>query len=88
VSGAPRDLLTQVIDQLRPHLARNIPVSERIRTIWSVALESRKFGATDVIADEFLCIAVETGLIADLGRHGVEDVVHTVDWAMRGLDPF
>jgi hypothetical protein len=82
------DLLTQVINQLRPHLARSIPLPERLRTFWAVALESRNLGASDVVIDDFMRVAAETGLTADLGRHGVEDIAHTIDWAMRGLDPF
>jgi hypothetical protein len=82
------DLLTQVINQLRPHLARGIPLPERIRTFWAVALESRDLAASDVVVDDFLSVAAETGLIADLGRHGVEDCRHTIRWAMLCLDPF
>jgi hypothetical protein len=82
------DLLTQVINQLRPHLARCIPAPERIKTFWAVALESQDLAASDVVVDDFLPVAAETGLIADLGRHGVEDCRHVIRWAMRGVNPF
>jgi hypothetical protein len=80
--------LTQVIDQLRPQLARDIPVRERIVVIWAVIVESADLGATDVVQDDFQCLAEETGLIADLGRHGREDFEHVLRAGMRGWNPF
>jgi hypothetical protein len=81
-------LLTQVIDRLRPLLARDIPVRERIVVIWAVIVESRDLAASDVVADDFRCIAAETRLITDLGRHGHEDFEHVLRAGMRGWNPF
>jgi hypothetical protein len=81
-------LLTQVIDRLRPLLARDIAVRERIVDIWSVIVESRDLGASDVVADDFRRVAAETRLIADLGRHGHEDFEHVLRAGLRGWNPF
>jgi hypothetical protein len=81
-------LLTQVISQLPPMLARDIPIRERIVIIWAVIVESRDLGASDVVEDDFRCIAAETQLIADLGRHGHEDFEHVLRAGMRGWNPF
>jgi hypothetical protein len=81
-------LLTKVVDQLRPLLARDIPVRERIVDCWSVIVESRDLGASDVVEDDFRRAAAETGLIADLGRHGHEDFEHVLRAGMRGWNPF
>jgi hypothetical protein len=81
-------LLTQVIDRLRPMLARSIPVRERVVTFWLVVVESRDLGSSDVVAEDFRRLAQETGLIADLGRHGGEDLEYVLQWGLRGCDPF
>jgi hypothetical protein len=83
-----KPLLTQVIDGLRPQLARNFPVRERIVVVWAVIVESRDLGSSDVVADDFRELAAETGLIADLGRHGVEDFEHVLRAGMCGWNPF
>ena len=81
--------LAQVIDRLRPQLARNIPVRERIVDIWAVIVESRGLGASDVVADDFRRVAVDAGLVADLGRHhGRDDFEHVLRWGMRAMNPF
>ena len=80
--------LEQVIDRLRPQLARNIPVQERIVNMWAVIVECRELGASDVVADEFRCVAVATGLVADLGRHGREDFEHVLRAGLRAWNPF
>jgi len=81
-------LLTQVIDRLRPLLARDIPVRERIVDCWLVILASRDLAAGDVVEDDFRCIAAATQLITDLGRHGREDFEHVLRAGMRGWNPF
>lgn len=87
-SDTPRALLTQVIDQLRPHLARAIPPKNRLFTFWSFVMESRDLGASDVVEEDFRGVARECGLIADLGRNGAEDVEHILQWGLRGCNPF
>jgi hypothetical protein len=80
--------LTQVIDRLRPLLAREVPIRERIIVIWSVIVESRDLGSSDVVADDFRELAAETGMIVDLGRHGHEDFEHVMRTGMLAWNPF
>ena len=88
-NGAPpRDLLSQVIDKLRPHLARDIHVKDRLFTFWSFVLESRHLGASDVVEEDFRGVAHDCGLIADLGRNGAENLEHVLQWGLRGFNPF
>lgn len=82
------DILTQVIDRLRPLLAHDTPIRERLVDIWAVIVESRDLGASDVVADDFRRVAEETRLIADLGRHGRDDFEQVLRWGMRGWNPF
>jgi hypothetical protein len=95
------DLLTRVIESVRPLLAdATQPTKTRIQLLWAAAKHARKFGAADVVHNAFTALAVETGLINkhghwtgtdvrdDVRRHGAEDVAHTVAWALRGWNPF
>jgi hypothetical protein len=87
-TGTSTDLLTQVIDQLRPHLARNILVRERLVTFWSFVMESRRLGASDVVEEDFRVVAHDCGLIEDLGWNGTEFLEHVLQWGLRGFNPF
>jgi hypothetical protein len=95
------DLLTRVIESVRPLLAdATQPTKTRIRLLWAAAKHARKFGAADMVHNAFTALAVETGLINKRGhwtgtdvrdyvrRHGAEDVAHVVAWALRGWNPF
>jgi hypothetical protein len=82
------DLLSQMIERLRPLLHRGAPVKQRITIFWSFVIESRHLGASDVVAEEFRALACDTGLISDLGRHGAEDVEHVISWGLRNFNPF
>jgi hypothetical protein len=83
------DLLADAIERARPKLACGIPVRKRLYALWAAAGAAERLGAWgDVVAEEFLALAVATGLVADLGWHGREDVEHVVRWALLGLNPF
>jgi hypothetical protein len=86
--NVPVDLLGTTIEALCAELERSRPIKERLRAFWAMARVARNFGAADVVREEFMGLARECGLIADLGRHGGEDAAHVFDWAMRGLNPF
>jgi hypothetical protein len=93
------DLLTQVIEHVRPMLTIGT-TKERIHLLWAAAKKARVLGASDVVHDAFLALAVEVGLIDEHGRwvgddvretirrHGAEDVSHVIRWAQRGWNPF
>jgi len=93
--ASPRtiDLLTQVIERVRPELNRQQPLKARVRVFWAAAKNARGFAASDVLAAEFLHLARETALVADLEDpvcrlSGEETVRHVVGWACRGMNPF
>ncbi len=87
---APRaiDLLTLATDCARPHLDRSNPISGRVQALWAAVVAARDFGASDVLEEEFLQLARDTGLFADLGRHADADLRHVIRWAMLDQNPF
>jgi hypothetical protein len=68
------DLLTQATTFVRPHLSRSIPIGDRLRNLWAAVAAARDLGAIGVIEDEFMGLAREAGLAADLGPHADEDL--------------
>jgi hypothetical protein len=85
---SPPALIDQAIGYVRPHLDCSIPVSDRIRNLYAAVVAARDLGASDVIEDEFMRLAGETGLARDLGRHADETLRHVIRWAMLGRNPF
>ena len=83
---ATNDLLTQMIERLRPLLGRDVPVKQRIVTFWSFIVESRHLAASDVVVSDFLVLAREAG--EDLGSGGAEQIDHVIAWGLRGFNPF
>jgi hypothetical protein len=49
---------------------------------------ARDLGATDVVEGEFLRLARDSGLYADLGSHADADLRHIIRWAMLDQNPF
>jgi hypothetical protein len=88
VQLATVDLLEATIEALRPELERSRPIKERLHAFWAMACVAGNFGAGDVVRGEFMGLARETGLIADLRHYGEEDAAHVLSWAIRGLNPF
>ena len=83
------EMLVEAVALTRKRIAdRSRTLSERIQTLWAAAYSARALGSSDAVAAAFIALAENTGLIADLGRYGAEDVAHVVRWALRGLDPF
>jgi hypothetical protein len=82
------DELTQLIDQLRPRLERSLPIKTRIRVLWAAAKNARGLAAIDVLQADFLQLAHDTGLTADLGAHADQTLRHVLGWAARGMNPF
>jgi hypothetical protein len=95
------DLLAQAIEQARPLLAdQTQPTKQRIRILWATAKKARDLGASDVVADAFMQLAVEVNIINQAGRwvapnvgestraFGREDIKHLITWALRGWNPF
>lgn len=82
------DSLTQAVDYVRPLLDRSSPLSVRLRTIWAAVVAARDLGASDVVEGEFLQLARDTGLMADLGSRANVDLRHVIRWAMLDQNPF
>jgi hypothetical protein len=82
------DLVAQAADYVRPHLDRSKPIGERLRALWAAVVAARDFGASDVIEEEFLRLARDTGLSAELGHSADADLRHVIRWAIRDLNPF
>jgi hypothetical protein len=101
VVAVPVDFLTQLFSEIRPKLADTTSLLKaRLRLFWSCAKNAQDLGARDVVADEFMRLAIEVGFITasgywvladvrdNLRRLGREDIAHILDWAARGLNPF
>jgi hypothetical protein len=82
------DLLSRALHHVRQHLDRRLPLRERLLNYWAAVAAASDLGSTDVVDREFITLAAEAGLLADLGRHGHDDILHVIRWARRGLDPF
>jgi hypothetical protein len=87
------DLLNQAIERVRPFLSRREPLKTRVCVLWAATKNARGFAAADVLASEFLQLARDTGLVADLddpvrGLSGHDTVWHVVSWACLGINPF
>lgn len=82
------DLLTQAIDHMRRHLDRSLPVAERARNFWAIAVAVRDLGACDVVAQDLTDLADKTGLTIDLGPAGKTDAAHLIRWALISRNPF
>jgi hypothetical protein len=86
--SAPTALLTQAVDCVRSHLDRTNPIGERLRALWAAVVAARNLGASDVLQQEFLKLARDAGLFADLGGYADETLRHVIRWAIRDLNPF
>jgi hypothetical protein len=87
-SPCATDLLTEAVAYVRPRLEGTIPIGDRLRTLWAGVAASRHLGSSDVVEAEFLKLARQTGLTAELGHHADTDLLHVIHWAMRDMNPF
>jgi hypothetical protein len=82
------NLLAEAITCVRPMLDRSKTVVDRIRIFWAGVVAAHDLGATDVVEEEFLRLAHESGLYADLGANADADLRHVIRWAMFDQNPF
>jgi hypothetical protein len=90
---APTDLLTQAIELVRPQLHRSKPLKERVTIFWAAIVAAAELGAADVLREEFLRLAEQTGLAADLKRHADlyhsdKTLEHVLRWGLLRRNPF
>lgn len=93
------DLLALAVDHVRPMLLEGT-TKQRIRVLWAAAKNARDLGASDVVFDSFMALAVEVGMIDARGRwtgddvrtterrYGAQDVSHAIVWALCNRNPF
>jgi hypothetical protein len=87
-ASSPTCLLSEATNYVRPLLDRSSPLGERLQTLWAAVVAARNVGASDVVEREFLQLARDVGLFADLGRHAAADLRHVIRWAMLNQCPF
>jgi hypothetical protein len=81
------DMLRKAVAHVRPHMDGGT-VGDRLRLLWAGVAAARELDGCDAIEDEFLALARNSGLAADLGRHADADLRHVIRWAMLGQNPF
>ena len=81
------DMLAEAIAYVRPHLTRG-DISERLRCLWAGAKAASDLGGADVVEDEFLTLARDCGLVAELGCNADADLRHVIHSALLGWNPF
>jgi hypothetical protein len=82
------DFLTQALEVARSYLSASLPLAERLRTFWAIAVAARGLAASDVLQADLMWLANESGLRRDLGRHADEDLLHVFRWALLNRNPF
>ena len=90
---ATADLLTQAIELVRPQLNRSKPLKERVEIYWAAIAAAAELAAVDVLREEFLRLAEQTGLAADLKQHAdlyhsVKTLDHVLRWGLLRRNPF
>jgi hypothetical protein len=91
----PNDLLSEATMRVRAALDEATaqstcgPVRTSLpklaRIFWAGVAASRNLGASDVIAEDFLALATECGLVAELGA---ATVAHLIHWGLLDRYPF
>ena len=79
------DLLTEATMRVRAALDEAAPLPKRARIFWAGVAASRNLGASDVIAEDYLALAEECGLVAELGA---ATVAHLIRWGLLDRYPF
>jgi len=86
------DLLAQAIEYTRVELNPAKPINDRVRIFWAAVVAARDLGAADVVHDEFLLLANDVGLFADLAQHppyaAQETIEHLIRWGLFARNPF
>jgi hypothetical protein len=84
-----RDLLSQAIELVRPHLDRSKPLEERIRIYWAAIAAANSLAAADVLRQDFLQLATDSGLAADLKQANSDKTLECIlRWGLLRRNPF
>ncbi len=63
----------------------------RLRLFWRAASVARGKASDDKLRQQFMQQARRSGLVAAVdaaSRHGEDDVMHVLNWGLRGKDPW
>jgi hypothetical protein len=88
------DFLSQAVELVRGQLDdRSTPLKQRVEIYWSAIAAAVDLAAVDVVRDEFLRLARETGLAADLKQHADlyhsdKTLEHVISRGLRRQNPF
>ncbi|HKD36613.1 MAG TPA: hypothetical protein VKB78_07425 [Pirellulales bacterium] len=87
------DLLTQAIGIVRPQLERSKPLKERVEIYWAAIAAANSLAAADILREEFLRLAKDSGLAADLKQHADlyhsdKTLEHVLRWGLLRRNPF
>jgi hypothetical protein len=66
-------------------------VKVRLRLFWQAAKAARSKADDAELRRQFMDRARSSGLVAavhELSRHGEEDVMHVLNWGLKGWDPW
>jgi hypothetical protein len=93
LAAPPADYLTQAIELVRPQLERSKPIKERVETYWAAVAAANQLAAVDILREEFLRLAVDTGLAADLRKNADlynsdKTLEHVLRWGLLRRNPF
>jgi hypothetical protein len=94
LAAAPIDLLIEAVEIVRPQLKRSKPLKERAKIFWSAvaAAADNNLAAVDLLRAEFLQLAKDSGLAADLKHadlaHSDETLEHLLRWGLLQRNPF
>jgi hypothetical protein len=67
------------------------PLKLRLRRFWCIAITARGKADDTELRRQFMDRARKSGLVAAVhaaSHHGEEDVLHVLDWALNGRDPW
>jgi hypothetical protein len=87
------DLLTQAIELVRPQLERSKPLKERVEIYWAAIAAANSLAAADILRKEFLRLAKDSGLAADLKQHADlydsdKTLEHVLRWGLLRRNSF
>jgi hypothetical protein len=86
------DLLGQGIEQVRNDLNQTASLKDRVRIFWAGVVVCRDLGSSDVVRDEFIRLAVDSGLFDQLAAQppyaAAATINHLIRWGMLDRNPF
>jgi hypothetical protein len=86
------DLLAHAVERVRSDLVQAGTLKQRARIFWAGVAASRDLGASDVVRDEFIVLAIDSGLFDQLSEKppyaAAATIDHLIHWGFLDRDPF